>query len=56
MREWRTVYILPCQCTVYALFAGEWVSASHLSENWLCNRDTCCGDGGHEEASTAYHD
>jgi hypothetical protein len=27
MREWRTVYILPRQRPVYALFAGERVSA-----------------------------
>jgi hypothetical protein len=46
MREWRTVYILPRQCPVYALFAGEWVSAGHFSQNWLCNSDTGCGRGG----------
>jgi hypothetical protein len=56
MREWRTVYILPCQRPLYALFAGEWVSARHLSQNGLCNSDTHCGRGGREEASTAYHD
>src|ERR1700721_148377 len=37
MSEWRTVYILPRQCPVDALFAGEWVSAGHLSQKWLCN-------------------
>jgi hypothetical protein len=43
MREWRTVYIPPGQCPVYALFAGEWVSASHLSQNWLCHSDASGG-------------
>jgi hypothetical protein len=56
MREWRTVHILPRQCPVYALFAGEWGSAGYLFQSWLCNRDTHCGRGGHQEAPTAYHD
>jgi hypothetical protein len=46
MREWGTVYILPCQCPVYAFFAGERFSAGHLSQNWLCNSDTSSGCGG----------
>jgi hypothetical protein len=56
MREWRTVYILACQCPVYALFAGERFWAGHLSQNWLRSSDTSNGCGGEKEASTAYHD
>jgi hypothetical protein len=46
MREWRTVYIPPRQCPVYPLFAGEWMSAGHFSQNWQCNSDTSSGCGG----------